>query len=219
MRVHDMEVVTVDVEEIRQHPSNANNGDIDAIEESIMVNGFYAPLFVQRSTGYIIAGNSRYAAALGVGLLQLPVIYFDVTDTQALRMMLVDNESARKGFNDESQLAAVLAQLAESEIGLRGSGFEEEDLRKLTRDLDLPLDFDANPVADDRLVRPTKPDARFPFSVTPVISDDGSVYEFVIEKEGMGPLSKGDFAYIHKVVTGRSPSKTDVDAYVVPQWR
>lgn len=219
MRIHDMRIEMVRIDLIQQHPDNANNGDVDLIEESIRVNGMYAPVWVQRSTGYIVKGNHTYLAAYALGADEIPVIYLDIDDLAAKRIMVVDNEATRKGFNDEAQLAQLLREINESEIGLRGSGYDGDDLRRLERTLDTPLDFDANPVTDDRLEPVKVPKVRNPFSITPVIDDDGNVYSFEVAKEGFGPLSRGDYALIHKLIVGVPPKKSDVDAFVVPQWR
>ncbi len=59
------------VERLRCHPANARVGNVDGIAESIRVNGFFGTIVAQRSTGYILAGNHRFRAAVQVGLAEL----------------------------------------------------------------------------------------------------------------------------------------------------
>ena len=56
IRFHpDLKALLVPVDEVQPHPNNWNNGDTEAIAESIEVNGMYRPLYAQRSTRYIVA--------------------------------------------------------------------------------------------------------------------------------------------------------------------
>lgn len=122
----------VPIDSIRQHPDNPNNGNVDVIVESILANGFYAPLVVQASTGYILAGNHRYAALLSLGETQAPVIRLEVDDTTALKVMLVDNRAAELAERDPRALEEILKRLAEEE-SLLGTGYMDEDLGELMR--------------------------------------------------------------------------------------
>lgn len=117
---------------VQQHPDNPNNGDIEAIAESMEVNGVFTPVIAQRSTGYILAGNHRYAALLSLGQHRIPVVWVDVDDTEALRILFADNRTAQMAVMDNAALAELLEQLnAESEIGLLGTGYTEEHLEHL----------------------------------------------------------------------------------------
>lgn len=122
----------VPIESISQHPDNPNSGDVDAIADSILVNGFYNPLIVQASTGYILAGNHRYAAMLKLGEPAVPVVRVDVDDATALKILIVDNRTAELSERDPRALETILKQLAIDE-DLLGTGYMEEDLGDLMR--------------------------------------------------------------------------------------
>jgi len=62
------EYETVGIHTIRPHPRNPRKGDVDLIEESINENGFFDPIGVQKSTGFIIDGNHRWKAAKKLGM-------------------------------------------------------------------------------------------------------------------------------------------------------
>ena len=130
------------VEHLHPHPRNVNMGDTDAIIESIQTNGFTAPLLVQRSTGYIVAGNHRYAAVIELGGDEIPVLWLDMDDEQALRYMLADNRSTRLGKDDLGLLQEVLEELQGSEIGLTGALYDDEYLENLRNSLEEGLEFD-----------------------------------------------------------------------------
>jgi ParB-like chromosome segregation protein Spo0J len=218
MRVHDMNVEMVSVDAISQHPENANNGDVEAISESIEVNGFFAPMLVQRSTGYIMVGNHRYQAALELDMHEVPVIFLNVSDAEAKRIMVADNRTSRLGFDDEAQLGLLLDDLYATDIGLAGTGFDYQDLEKIHLIMDEPLEFPEEPVME-----PAEPkDKAKPsilLSVLPQIADDGHVYELTVMKEGWGPITASEFNLIRRMLGLETADKAELRAYVVPQWR
>jgi ParB-like chromosome segregation protein Spo0J len=82
------EYATVSVDELKPHPQNARQGDLGSICESIDANGFYGAIVAQQSMGYILAGNHRWRAAIARGLKFVPVLWLDVDDATALRILL-----------------------------------------------------------------------------------------------------------------------------------
>lgn len=128
----------VPIDSVRQHPRNYNNGDIDAIIESITVNGFMSPLIVQRSTGYIVAGNHRWQALHALGAAQVPVVYADLSDDRATRYLLADNKTAQLAVQDDAAMFALLRELSESDEGLIGTGFDEASYERLLMELANP---------------------------------------------------------------------------------
>lgn len=118
-----------------EHPENANRGDTDVIAESIEENGFFGALVVQRSTGHVLVGNHRFRQLVASGEAQVPVIYVDVDDDRARKIMLVDNASARKGYFDDRALLSLLDGLAQGaatfEEGLVGTGYAPADYQAL----------------------------------------------------------------------------------------
>jgi len=112
------------INDIKPHPKNPRLNDLARIEESIGVNGFYGALVVNKRTGYILAGNHRYKAAIAQKLEELPVIYVDVDDQTALRIMAADNRTSDLGGYDEEALATLLNGLE----GLTGSGYDQAAL-------------------------------------------------------------------------------------------
>jgi len=88
----------------------------------------------QRSTGHILAGNHRYLAAIEAGLNEVPVIWVDVDDDRALRILLADNKTNDDASYDQTALAEILTELANTS-DLLGTGFDGDELDQLIADL------------------------------------------------------------------------------------
>ena len=139
-RVTEQQFELVDLQDLRPHPKNPNQGDIGEIFSSIEENGFYGTIVAQRSTGFIIAGNHRYLAAREAKLAQVPVAWIDVDDERAMRIMLADNRVAELAVRDDLQLSEILASLANT-TGLQGTGYDGDYLDELVAQLAGPLDL------------------------------------------------------------------------------
>ena len=125
----------VPVDTLTEHPDNARRGDVEAIDGSMRQHGFYGAIYAQRGTGRIIAGNHRHRVAVARGVAEVPVIWLDVDDDQARRIMLHDNRTSDLAGYDDDRLAALLADMhSDSELGLVGTGYTVEDLAELAGD-------------------------------------------------------------------------------------
>ena len=119
---------------LKPHPANPRKGNVDAIVESIKVNGFYGSLVVQKSTMFILAGNHRWQAAKRVGMTSIPCMVIDVDDTQAKKILLADNRTSDFATYDNEELTKLLREVI-SEETLAGTGFDAHDLDKLLADV------------------------------------------------------------------------------------
>lgn len=138
--IHDLTTHIVDVKQIKLYPGNARKSDIDDIATSIDENGFYTPLVVQKSTNYIIVGNHRYRAAVErLGYTELPVVFLDVDDVRAKKIVLVDNKTSDDADYDKDALIALLESL---DGDLEGTGFDEDELAELLAEVDGDNDDD-----------------------------------------------------------------------------
>lgn len=216
MPSHDLVIENVSPDLLEQHPDNANMGDIDAIEESIRVNGLYSPLLVQRSTGRIVAGNHRYVVALKMGLPTVPVIYLDVSDEEALRIMVVDNRTTRLGRDDESQLYEILDALRATDPGFAGTGYDYSDFAALAELMEAPLELEPEPeIVDLDEPRETK---GLIYEVEPIPDDDGVVYSFVVYKPGSKRLSAHDLNVVRDSFGKSKLTKEQIDELGVRSW-
>ena len=124
------ELIPIDL--LEPHPDNPNQGDLEAIAESININGFYGATIVRELAPgryQILAGEHRWRALVvkNNGDGDIPCIVVDTDDVGAVRIMLADNETARRGRYKPDVLGKVLASLG----SLDGTGFDLDQLREL----------------------------------------------------------------------------------------
>jgi ParB/RepB/Spo0J family partition protein len=90
-------VIQLPADRLAAHPDNvrASLGDLRELSRSIKAQGIIVPLLVLPANDdgvhLIVAGHRRYAAALTVEVTTLPVLVRDLTPTQVLDAMLVEN--------------------------------------------------------------------------------------------------------------------------------
>ena len=129
----DQRMVRTTDKTIKHHPDNPRVGDVESIKASIDANGFLAPIVIQSSTGYIVAGNHRWRAAKDLGLDMVPAIFADITEQQARSFMLADNSSSDKATYNEQVLAKLLGDF-EEDFGidaLAGTGYSKNEADKI----------------------------------------------------------------------------------------
>lgn len=140
----------VDINAVRPDPTNENSGDVDAVVESIVTNGFYGAVIADQD-GMLIAGHTRYDALHSLGAKQIPVLRVTVYgEEQRARIRLGDNRTTRLGRDDPSLMLKTLESLLETDMGLMGTGYQDEDLDILRASLEGPLEFDEEEFAKQR---------------------------------------------------------------------
>jgi site-specific DNA-methyltransferase (adenine-specific) len=182
----------VQVSTLREHPQNPRQGDVGAVIQSIEANGFYGAVVAQRSTRRVLAGNHRLRAAKQLGSAEIPVVWVDVDDDRAVRILLSDNRTSDLGTYDEAALSALLTGLAET-ADLVGTGYSAEDLDELLAGTESPFSEEA-PEDDAPDVAQGEPESK-----------QGEVYE-------LGP---------HRLVCGDSTALTWPDGGCLvydPPW-
>lgn len=142
-----MKLVTVPVADLKSHPRNPRVGNVDLIRASIRQNGWYGVVLVQAETNYIVAGNHRVEAARQEGIESVPVVYLDVDDERAERILLADNRLGDWGGYDDTKLLDILQSVAASEMGLAGTGWSRDELEDLDFKLGEMRMADLHPVA------------------------------------------------------------------------
>ena len=129
------------------HPDNPRKGNLAIIKESIQKHGFYDALKVQRSTGYILAGNHRYKAGVELGMTEFPVIWLDANEEEASALLLVDNKTSDEGEYDKIALEAILSAYKSRTGTIAGTGYTDKELDKLIREVSRGKGKDAVPEA------------------------------------------------------------------------
>lgn len=124
------------------HPQNPRQADEEAIAGSIDDSGFYGAVIAQLSTGYILVGNNRYKVAKRDKAETIPVIWIDVDDARALKILLADNRTSDLAEYKPEELISLLEKVR-VDSGLIGTGWSEEDysamLRKSVEETPRPL--------------------------------------------------------------------------------
>lgn len=133
-RVHDVlasDIELVPIDSIHPHPNNPRRGNVELIRESIRHNGFTAPLLVQLSRRRILAGEHRWRAAQAEDMPEVPVVWLDVDDDHAIRVLLADNKTADDAEYDPGSLAEVLELAAAANAELAGTGWSTVEYEAL----------------------------------------------------------------------------------------
>ncbi|MDQ8706211.1 ParB/RepB/Spo0J family partition protein [Streptomyces sp. LHD-70] len=126
----DLESLLRPIESVQRYPGNPKRHDLDVIKDSITRYGMWRAIVVQKSTGYVLAGNGQHEAATDLGADQIPMVEVDVDDEDAKRIVLMDNKSGENGYDNQA-LAELLKHLQDTPDGLTGSGYDNQDLDDL----------------------------------------------------------------------------------------
>jgi len=119
--------LVVPIEGLVPYGKNPRRGDVDAIAESLTVNGQYKPIVVRAGSNEVLAGNHTLKAARQLGWDKIAVTFVDVDDDGAARIVLVDNRTNDMATYDEAALAELLSSLPD----LTGTGYGAVDLDEL----------------------------------------------------------------------------------------
>jgi DNA modification methylase len=147
----------VSINKLKPHPKNPRQGDVGAIHVSIEANGFYGSVIAQKSTGHILAGNHRFLAAKHANAEQVPVTWVDVSDEEAVRILLADNRTNDLATYNEDALAELLQDLLSDTGSIEGTGYDLESLDELVKDLSGPVEIHEDDVPEPPVEPITKP--------------------------------------------------------------
>jgi hypothetical protein len=144
------------LEGIRRAQRNPKDHDTGAIDDSMHRFGFVAPMVLNETTQRLVAGHGRLdvlrqrkAAGLPPpahvreedSSWMVPVVRgvrFE-TDEDAEAYLLADNRLSELGGWNDSLLQESLSDLAASEDGLQGTGFDEDELDRMLSNATLHL--------------------------------------------------------------------------------
>ena len=117
---------------LKAYDKNPRRGNVEAIAESLSINKQYRPIVVQKSTKKILAGNHTFKAAQQLGWEEIAVVMVDVTDEEAVRIMLADNRTNDLAEYDNQVLAELLKDIGDS----AGTGYNATDVENLIATMD-----------------------------------------------------------------------------------
>lgn len=125
-----MDIVNRRLAEIHPYENNPrfNDDAVDAVAASIQEFGFKVPIVLD-SEGVIVAGHTRWKAALKLQMESVPcVVADDLSKEQIKAFRLADNKVGELADWNEEALAKELEGILEIDMTLFGFGEEESDL-------------------------------------------------------------------------------------------
>lgn len=151
--------MAVELDSLTPRKANPNQGDVDYIAGLLTKFGAWKNIVYDRQTREILAGNHTWAAARKLGWKTFPAVGIDVSDTDAIEVLIGDNEASNLSHWDNQALLGLLETPGVDNDLL---GFDDDALEKLRAELD----------DDDELGMPEPGDAD--------IDDDDTVWGVVI---------------------------------------
>lgn len=131
------------LDQVQQFEGNYNNGDLEQIIQSIQVNGFTTVITADAKTRQIVSGNHRWQALHALGATHAPVVFVDfASEEEAKRILVADNRTGQLARPDDAMLLEILQELKSSDMGLEGTGFDDQSFN------DLMLSLISEPVHD-----------------------------------------------------------------------
>lgn len=125
-----MDIVNRRLTDIHPYENNPRFNDeaVDAVAASIQEFGFKVPIVLD-SEGVIVAGHTRWKAALKLQLEEVPcVVADDLSPEQIKAFRLADNKVAELAYWNEEALAKELEEIADIDMSAFGFDGEESDL-------------------------------------------------------------------------------------------
>jgi DNA modification methylase len=118
------------------NPRRISDKELESLTRSIREFGLIDPIIARREDKTVIGGHQRLLAARKLGYKTVPVVLADLTVEQAHLLNIALNKIS--GSFDQELLARLLSELnAVPGIDLSLSGFEDDELKKLLKSLDL----------------------------------------------------------------------------------
>lgn len=130
----DLKVTLAKTAELIPDPDNArehSERNIEAIKRSIQRFGIRKPVVAKEDTKVVYAGNATLAAALDLGIEEIPVAWIpaETSETICRAYAIADNRTAELADWDSEQLEQIIAEL--QDVDLEDLGFTEAELATL----------------------------------------------------------------------------------------
>ena len=135
------EVNMTDILDLKEYADNPriNKESVEKVVMSIKEVGWKVPIIVDENN-VILAGHTRLKAAQLLQLDKVPVhIAKDLTEQQKTAFRIMDNKSQDFSQWDNELLAGEFAKLADSDYDLDLTGFNFDEIEKMTASM---LEFD-----------------------------------------------------------------------------
>jgi hypothetical protein len=140
LKIVNLGYEVVDVSLLQAHPRNSRRHAKDAIKESMDANGFYGAVVARKRDGLLLKGHGSLEGAVAQGAKKIPVIWVDVDDATADRILIADNRTNDLASYDFTMLGTSLKMM---EVGgnLLGTAFSSADISKMLQPPPPPKNF------------------------------------------------------------------------------
>lgn len=135
-----MNVIEKNISDVKPYEKNPRKNDaaVSAVANSIREFGFKVPIVIDKS-GTIIAGHTRYKAALQLRLQKIPcVIADDLTKEQVKAFRLADNKVGEIAEWDFNMLESEIAEIEDIDMGLFNFDTDAIDSEDFGENFQLP---------------------------------------------------------------------------------
>lgn len=127
MEEYFLKIKEIKLADLKPYENNPRKNDsaVGAVAKSIETFGFKVPIVID-SENVIVAGHTRYKAALALGLEKVPcIVADDLTDEQIKAFRLADNKTSELSSWDCGSLSAELVELLDvPSIDMTNYGFD-----------------------------------------------------------------------------------------------
>jgi hypothetical protein len=123
-------IETVDISTLKHYRKNPRIGDVKAIADSMVENGQFRPIIVQKSTNEVLGGNHTLKAAKALGWKKISAVFIEVDETRAARIVLADNRTNDLASYDTAILQDILSGLPDPS---KGTGYDDEAVGALLK--------------------------------------------------------------------------------------
>lgn len=136
---------TLPITDLHLYDRNPRQGDVQAIKSSMLANGIFRPIVVNKGThtgkpNQVLAGNHSLKAMRELAAdnpddtrwSMVQVWMVDVDEDHAAKIVLADNRTADLGAYDDAALLDLIESL---DTGLEGTGYNDDDTLKLLTSL------------------------------------------------------------------------------------
>lgn len=120
----------LDLKPYKKNPRN-NDGAVEIVAKSIQSFGFKVPLVIDKNN-VIVAGHTRYKAAMQLDLKEVPcIIADDLNEEEIKAFRIADNRVAEAAQWDNALLLDELDELKNMDFDIEITGFNLMDIEKM----------------------------------------------------------------------------------------
>jgi ParB-like chromosome segregation protein Spo0J len=132
--IEPLQSLAVPLDSVEPDPRNARahpDSNMEAIKLSYREYGQRKPIIVNKTTGYIEAGNGQWQAAKALGWDKIAAVFVEDDEQRASAFALMDNRSAEMAEWDWPVLKDLLGDLDTGDFDMDLTGFDEAHVESI----------------------------------------------------------------------------------------